>query len=393
MKKGERREKGSGTIGRDYRPGDAPGKPTGPFHGQITLPNKRRRSVYGKTQREVKEKMAALRREVDAGMHGTTAGEQTFRQFAESWLAGHRHSLEEKTIDGYEGFIRNHFDGIGDLPLAKLTPQAIQNHYTSKLQTLAPVTVAHIHNFFHLVLEHAVKLGIIPRNYADYVDAPGGKSKEFTPLSEPQVTALLAVVAEDRLGALFMLIIATGMREAEILGLRWQDVDLARGSVTVAGALVARPGGVFRRKVPKSATSKRTLRIPQWAIDALARYAAIQDEEKAMIGAAWGNEWDLVFTTEAGRPIRYDWLIDHFRKLLALADLPLLTRIHDLRHTFATVLLARGVDIKVVSELLGHSGISITLGTYAHVTRGMRDAALGHLEELMPGKIVESADE
>src|SRR5581483_9309382 len=124
------------------------------------------------------EKVAQVRREIEAGMHGTTAGEQTLRQFAADWVAQHGHHLRSKTHRGYESMVAQHLDIIGDLPLTKLKPADIQAHYGRKLEKLSPTTVQHIHAFLHVVLENAAKLGIIPRNYADHVDAPPLKPAE-----------------------------------------------------------------------------------------------------------------------------------------------------------------------------------------------------------------------
>jgi integrase len=250
------------------------------------------------------------------------------------------------------------------------------------LQTRSPTTVHHLHEFIHEVLDNAVRLGVIPRNYADYVDAPGLHPAEIMPLTEDQAHRMLAAVAGDRYEATYVLALATGVREAELLGLRWEDIDFARGRVRVAMTLHILDGR-FVLEPPKSRYSLRTLPLPDYAAEALRRHRATQEEEAALLGNAWGNTWNLVFTTRAGLPVRYNYLLRHFRELIAPAGLPAATRIHDLRHTFATLLIERGVPIKVVSELLGHSSITITLAIYGHVTPRMRDTALTELNALL----------
>lgn len=368
-----KRGNGEGTIYQD---------PQGRWHGQLLLPNGKRKNVYGEKKREVQEKLAQLRREVDAGLHSTTEGEKTVRAYAQGWLDHNRHRLRGKTYRGYDSIMRTHLDEIGDIPLSELKPLHIQEHYTRKLQKFAPTTVHHIHAFIHVMLDSAVRLGIIPRNYSDYVDAPGLKPKEIKPLSEAEMRQVILAVQGDRLEALFVLALATDMREAEMLGLRWEDIDFERARVRIAMTLHL-TSGVFTLEPPKSRSSMRTLPLPALALDALRSWRESQQSEEETVGDAWMDKWGLAFTTEVGLPIRYDWLIRHFRSLIIVKGVSGETRIHDLRHTFATLLLERGVPIKVVSELLGHSSIGITLAIYGHVTPRMKDTAMVQVAEML----------
>lgn len=376
-----KRGHGEGTIYQE--------KP-GHWHGQVTLPNSKRKSVYGKTRRDVQLKIAQLRREVEGGMHDVVGGEQNVKLFVEGWLDHHRHRLRGKTYRNYESIARLHLDTINAITLSKLKPQDLQSLYATKLKTLSATSVQHIHAFVHVVLDSAVRLGIIPRNFADYVDAPGLKPAEMIPLSERDAQILLATIVGDWYEAFFVLALATGMREAELLALRWEDVDWERQRVRVAQTLhVVR--GTFSLESPKSRASYRTLPLPNYALAGLQAHHGRQQTARELMGDSWGNAWNLVFTTEAGLPVRYDALIRHFRHILAGAGLNVKTRIHDLRHTFATLLLERGVPIKVVSELLGHSSIGITLQTYGHVTARMRDTAITELNALMVPALLENS--
>lgn len=368
-----KRGHGEGTIYKD---------PNGKWHGQVSLPNGKRKNVYGATRRAVQEKVAQLRREIEAGMHGTTGGEQTLRQFAQDWLALHASQLRSKSYSGYETIIRRHFDTLGDITINHLKATDIQTHYRRKLATLKPTTVHHIHACLHVVLDSAVRLGLIPRNYADYVDAPALKAEEMHPLNERQARDMLSVVQDHPYEAIYVLALATGMREGELLGLRWEDIDLPRGRVRVAMTL-HRGKGVFTLEPPKSRASLRTLPLPEYAADALRRRRMQQESDQEAMGAAWMDTLHLAFTTGAGAPVRFDTLIRQFRKLIATTDIPTTTRIHDLRHTFATLLLERGVPIRVVSELLGHSSIGITLSIYGHVTPKMREGAFEEISDIL----------
>lgn len=186
----------------------------------------------------------------------------------------------------------------------------------------------------------------------------------------------------DRYEALYFLAVATGIREAELLGLRWQDVQLRLLTVRVAQTL-HRLRGQFVMEEPKSPMSRRTLPLPTAAAEILVAWRAVQQGDRGLMGDAWGEQWGLVFTTPSGNPIHYSQALAHFRVLLERARLPLKTRLHDLRHTFAMLLLERGVHIKAVSELLGHSSVNITLAIYGHVTLKMQATAVVELADLL----------
>jgi integrase len=275
-------------------------------------------------------------------------------------------------------------DVIGDMLLTKIRPTDIQQHYARKLEKLAPTTVQHIHAFVHVVFDQAVRLGLIPRNPAAYVDAPGLKPEEIQPLQEEEVRRLLHTVAGDRYEAFFVLALATGMREAELLALRWQDIDWERARVRCRATL-HRVKGIYVLEEMKSRSSRRTLPLPKAALEVLRSVQVQQHEDRMQLGdAAWLDTWGLIFTTPAGCPVHPQTMLKHFRLLLNKAGLREKTRIHDLRHTFATLLLERGVHIKAVSELLGHSSVTITLAIYGHVTQRMQDTAIQELDALIP---------
>jgi integrase len=366
------RGRGEGTVYKDVN---------GRWHGQLILPNGKRRSIYGKKQREVQDKIAQLRREVEAGMHGSATGDPTFREFALDWLSHHRRRT--KTISGYRGIAKNHLDIVGDFLLVKLRPIDIQHHYTRKLQSLKPTTVQHIHSFFHVVLEDAVRMGMIPKNPAAYVEAPGLHPEEMLPLTEQEMRHFLHTIKDEHYEVFFVMALATGMREAELLGLRWADINWERSWVR-CHATLHRVHGTYVLEEMKSRSSLRTLPLPKAAIESLRRYQRLQSDDQDKIGEAWQDKWGLIFTTDAGYPVHPQTMLKRFRRLLRVAELREETRIHDLRHTFATLLLERGVHIKAVSELLGHSSITITLATYGHVTQRMQDTAIQELNALIP---------
>jgi integrase len=201
------------------------------------------------------------------------------------------------------------------------------------------------------------------------------------PLSPTQARTLLDAVEGNRLEALYVLAVTTGMRQGELLGLGWEDVDPEAGTVRVRRTLTLAKGGP-RLTEPKTKGSRRSIRLTASAVEALVRHRVRQDSEGAAAGGKW-NDWDLVFCTRRGTPIRRDNLHDkHWKPLLKRSGLPD-TRFHDLRHTCATILLTKGVHPKIISEMLGHSSIAITLDTYSHVIPGMQEAAAKAMEDAL----------
>ena len=206
----------------------------------------------------------------------------------------------------------------------------------------------------------------------------------MTPLSPTQAKTLLdtARKMDDRWSALYVLAVSTGMRQGELLGLKWDDVDLEAGVVRVRRTLTLARGGP-RLTEPKTPKSRRSIRLTTGAVDALRRYGELQHAERAAAGDRWNGSWGLVFTTRAGTPIRRDNLhAKSWKPLLRRSGLPDI-RFHDLRHTCATLLLVRGVHPKIVSEMLGHSSIAITLDVYSHVIPALGEVAASAMEDAL----------
>jgi integrase len=191
---------------------------------------------------------------------------------------------------------------------------------------------------------------------------------------------LLQRVREHHLEALLALALATGMRKGEILGLRWRDIDLQKGVLQVRNTLVYLEHHGFIEGVPKTEKSKRTIILPLFVVDALKRHHTLQLEVRLQAGIAW-VENDLVFPNKRGGFIVPNTLVNHFKRFLQEIGLPTM-RFHDLRHSAATLLLSMGVNAKVVQEILGHSQISTTLGTYSHVLPSMQQEAMEKMDNL-----------
>jgi integrase len=222
----------------------------------------------------------------------------------------------------------------------------------------------------------------VQRNVAILVEPPSGPSTEIKPLTPAEARTFLNAVRGDRLEALYTVAVALGLRQGEIMGLRWSDVDLDDGTVTVSQALQRVSGRVTFVK-PKSRRSRRTIPIPSTVARSLRAHRARQLEERLIGGPDW-NEHDLVFVSTSGTPLEGRNLTRRFQAVLEQAGLPRM-RFHDMRHTCATLLLAQDVQPRVVMEILGHSQISLTMNTYAHVIEDLQREAAERMEEVLAG--------
>jgi integrase len=237
---------------------------------------------------------------------------------------------------------------------------------------LAPRTVRYIHVTLNKALKQAVADGLISRNAASSVKSPKPKKKESRPLDREQVREFFDAVSGERLEPLYLLAVTAGLRKGELLGLKWEDLDLETGMLQVRRSLSeTRSGHIF--EAPKSGKG-RSVRLTQRALNALRKHRTRQLEERMKLAGVW-QEHGLVFPSHVGTPIGGRNLSRSFKRHLERAGLPRSFRFHDLRHTCATLLLRRGVNPKFVQELLGHDDVSVTLNIYSHVLPGMGDHA------------------
>ncbi|CAA9364014.1 MAG: Integrase, partial [uncultured Chloroflexia bacterium] len=227
----------------------------------------------------------------------------------------------------------------------------------------------------------AVKWHMIPRNVAEVVKAPRPSPEEIRPLSRQQTKTMLEVAKEDRFEALYTLAVTTGLRQGELLGLKWEDVGLDEGVVRVRRTLTRHKARLLLGE-PKTKRSRRTVRLTEGALEALKRHSAHQMVQKDRLGDHYEDQ-GLVFATQKGTLMNPTNLRKRsFEPLLKKASLPVI-RFHDLRHTCATLLLSRNVNPKIVSEMLGHATIAITLDTYSHVLPNMQEGAARALEDTL----------
>lgn len=336
----------------------------------------KRRSVYGKTQTEVRGKLARAVAEREGAGLVADAPDVILSEYMAAYLADAAGRVRLKTHRRYEDLAAGHLlPALGNRKLRALSPAHLRELYAERLDAgFAPRTVGHAHVLVKQILRQAVADGLVDKNVAEAVKPPSGGGGEIHPLSAEEAGRLFRAASGSRYEALYVLAVTSGLRRGELLGLRWEDLDLKAGKLQVRRTL--QKGQMLSPKTPKS---RRSIKLPQRAVIALEGHRECQVVEKAERNGSW-QEHDLVFPNGAGRPTCGDNLYSrHFRPLLHEAGLPTI-RFHDLRHTCATLLLSRNVHPKIVSEMLGHANISITLDTYSHVIPGLGDAAAGAMD-------------
>jgi integrase len=349
-----------------------------------TAKGRERRTVYGKTRAEVAAKLTNALSDREGGLAFDTKN-LMLGVYLDLWLKESvKDTVRLTTYQGYERIVRLHIKPtLERVKLENLTPTHLRGLYRERLGSgLAPRMVQLIHTTLHKALEQAVADGLVPRNVAGMVKAPRSPGRKIKTLVPEQARALLHSAHTDRLEALFVLAITTGMRQGELLGLKWADVDMEAGILQVRRTLSTATGRGFSFNAPKTAKGRRSIKLPESALSSLRRHRNAQKRESEKIPGLW-QEHDLVFTTHIGTPIsRQDLIVRSFKPLLQRAELPNI-RFHDLRHTCATLLLSRGVHAKLVQELLGHATISVTLDTYSHVLPSMTDRTATAMEDVL----------
>ncbi len=369
-----KRSNGEGSITR-YKDGRWCGR-----YWTITTDGKKKRvALYGRTKAEVRAKLTKALADRDAGRMYTTEN-PTVEEYLRRWLDNSvKASVKQKTYESYECIIRKHLiPALGAKKLKNLTPVQVQNLYQQKLDAgLSRRTVRHIHIVLNMALKRAVKWEIVLRNVAEAVDAPKLERKEIKHLIPEQVKVFLRAVKGERLEALYVLAVTTGLRQGELLGLRWQDVDLEKKVVRVRQQLSRSKHGVSFT-TPKS-NRGRDVPLMDYTSEALRKHRKRQEDEKLKLGNL-RQETGLVFTSVKGAPLNASYLTSRCLKpLLERAGLPSIT-FHGLRHTCATWFGSREMYVKNLQAILGHANISQTVDTYTHVVPGMLHEAVREIE-------------
>jgi integrase len=345
----------------------------------------KRKTIYGKKRQDVADQLAkALADRADGIVFDDK--NLTLGEYLDRWLSDAvRGTVRESTYSRDKYLVTNHVKpSIGRVKLKNLNARLLQSLYRERLDSgLSSSTVQKIHHVLHKALTQAMRWDLIPRNPADSVKAPTPAPKEMHPLSVLETRQLLEAARGDRLEALYVLAIHTGMRRGELLALKWADVDLDLATVRVRRTLTRGEDG--RGYVMGAATKNgkgRHVRLTTRVVEALKRHRARQAKEKLKVSSLY-QEQGLVFAGTGGGLINPSNLRQRsFKPLLEHAGLPRIT-FHDLRHTCASLLFQRNVHPKFVQELLGHASVAITLDTYSHMLPGMGGEAADAMSDAL----------
>lgn len=343
---------------------------------------RKRKTAYGKTRKDVAVKLAGMQDKSRSGI-AATPGRLTLRAFLESWMQDVQEPrLSSATYQTYEGYIRNHIvPALGSKPLGQLTASDLREFLGAKRREgKSAATVKQIHAIIRSALQHAMREDLVPRNVAKLVVVSNPVRKEVEPLTPEEAKKLLKTAHGHPWEALWTLYIGLGLRRGEALGLRWSDIDLENGRLRVEQSL-QRSRGELRLKSPKTDTSRRRIVLPAFCTDALRRHHTSEREKLASLGQPMGPA-TLAFTSQLGTPIEPRNVNRAFEALLKEASLRKV-KLHDLRHTCASLLLAQGVAPRVVMELLGHSAIAVTMNTYSHVIPALQDESAQRMDALL----------
>lgn len=307
----------------------------------------------------------------------------TMQEFLRSWLSTSvKPRVRPLTYAGYRVNVEKHLvPTLGKIRLDQLTPRHVQEMMNNRLAAgFSTKTVAYVHQVLRTALGVAVRWDMVSRNVARLVDRPRIQRKEINPLSPDDARKFLAAVRGHRLEALFSVALALGLRQGEALGLRWQDIDFAAGTMTVRNQL-QRIDGKLILVAPKTEKSRRTLVMPALIVERLREHEKHQVAEKLWAGSKW-TETGLIFANRFGGPTQARRVIEQFHKALDDAGIRRI-RFHDLRHSCATLLLVQGVSPRVVMEVLGHSEIALTMNAYSHVVPELQREAAQRMQDIL----------
>jgi integrase len=358
--------------------------PSGKFRAILALtpgPAGKRRRLTGvfSTKRAALTWLRARQSEQAQGSLPDSS-DYTVATWLDRWLAMKKGKVDPKTWLPYEQHCRLHIKPrIGTKPLVKLSALDVEGLYVAMKEAGEPASKQRkVGGTLRSAFNDAVRLGLLHRNVATAVRLPASAAKRMQVLDADQARRLLEAVRGDRLEGVYHLSLDAGLRQGEILGLHWSEVDLKKGLVTVVQSL-QEGAATFRLKEPKSAAGRRRVPITKETAAVLtAHKQALKAEGRDVVSGP------VFVTVDGGWVTKSSFLSSSFRPLLKRARLPRI-RPHDQRHTSATLLLQAGVSVKVVSERLGHADIALTLRTYTHVLPDMQEGAVALMSKILSG--------
>ncbi|MCC6192820.1 MAG: site-specific integrase [Anaerolineales bacterium] len=344
---------------------------------QFSLPTGKRKVHYARSQREARLWLEEQKRLAHAGMI-VVNDQVTVGEFLKRWFDEvARHTLRPTTLNSHASIMRRHiYPALTDIKLSQLSPAHLQALYSKKIDDgLSRKTVKYIHWIIHQALAQALKWGLVARNVSEAVEVVSAKRRRVEPLSMDQVSQLLKVLKGDRLYPFYVLLLSTGLRKGEALALKLDSLNLQEGIVRVDKTLNFLPGKGLVLGETKSERSRRVVALPEFTIQVLTEHLANRDVKS-----------DFVFCTSNGTPFGPRNMIRHFKAVLARAGLPVTIRIHDLRHTFVSFMLAANVPASDVQKIAGHASFSTTVDIYGHLMAGAQKEAARKMNRLLTSK-------
>lgn len=346
----------------------------------------RQRSISGKTQAEVAQKLREVTAEIGRGDYREPC-KLTVGQWLDIWSEEYLVGLKPRTLESYRCQIANHIrPALGEIKIEGLNTHTIQHFYNdlSERKGLSPKSVKIVHGVLHKALQQAVAIGYLRTNPSDACTLPRIVKKEIKPLDDDTIRRFLGVIQGHRFESVYLVTLFTGLREGEVLGLAWDRVDFNNGTLLIDKQLQRAKGKDGRRGyglVPLKNNKWRRLTPADFVMDLLRRQWRRQAEWRLRAGPAWEDS-GLVFTNELGGHLSPYTVYHNFKRLMASIDFPE-ARVHDLRHSYAVAAIKSGDDIKTVQGNLGHATAAFTLDVYGHVTDQMKKESAERMERFI----------
>lgn len=351
---------------------------------------KRKQKRFGKytTKKDAEKACAEMIYQIDNNL-AADPKKITLATYLRQWLENYRPNMTICTYDGYSNNIEKHIiPSLGNIPLQKLHPMQIQSFYNDKLKNgrldkkggLSVSSIRYIHATLRKALNDAVKMQYLVRNVSEFVDPPKSKAYEAKFLTKTEVDRMLLALKDSNIFVPILLAVGLGLRRGEVLGLQWEDVDFENKRISIKRSLLPGMNGYYFSDL-KTAKSKRVLTVPQNIMDYLKREKKRHAENKLFFGGGY-KDINMVCCNEDGSPISPASLNHRFSAFLKKNNIPHL-RIHDLRHTNASLMLKQGISMKVASDRLGHTTIGITMDLYTHVDDELQQDAAERLNKII----------
>ena len=345
------------------------------------------KSVYGKTQKEVRQKLAKITSEIDEGTY-IEPNSIKLSEWLTVWLRDYIGNVKPATVKSYADHVKlNIIPYIGKTQLGKLSPAMIQTMYNTLQHEkgLSPKTIKNVHGVLHRSLTQAQKMGYIRQNPLDAVTLPRIEKAQIKPMEEEDLTRFLKEIKGNPYELVFFVTVFTGLRQGEVLGLTWDCVDFEHKTLYINKQLQKdkKVGGEYAL-VPTKNSRSRIVTVADSVMAVLQKVKQEQAHKKEIADLAWSNPWNLVFTNEFGQHLCHFTVYHRFKDIVRGIGLEE-ARFHDLRHSYAVVSIESGDDIKTVQSNLGHATASFTLDVYGHVSQKMRQQSADRMEQFIQG--------